>query len=87
MKKGKVILSATAMIVSLLGSLAFKTHKFQYNILYTKVTRPCHSIFCWTAAGGVGDGCRLIIPANRSVYTEANCSIVSKYTGPITTTM
>ncbi|MDR3712309.1 MAG: hypothetical protein P4L51_05800 [Puia sp.] len=87
MKKGKVILSAAAMIVSLLGSLAFKAHKYQYNILYTKVTRACHTVFCWTAAGGPGNGCTLIVPANRSVYTRASCSLESRYVGPITTTM
>ncbi|MDR3712308.1 MAG: DUF6520 family protein [Puia sp.] len=87
MKKGKVILSAAAMIVSLLGSFAFKTHKVQAFILYTKVTAACHTIQCWTAAGGTGAGCSTLVPTGRSVYTKASCAASSKFTGPITTTL
>jgi len=86
MKKGKVILGAAALMVSLIGSFAFKAHKVTANILYTKVTAACHTIVCWTAAGGAGNGCS-IVPSGRSVYTKATCAPATKFVGPITTTM
>ena len=93
MKKGKVILSAAAFIITAIGSIAFKTsHKFASAQLKgtAKNAVPavaCSAVTCWFLEGGAKGTCHTVTEgkAVTALYISNNACTV-RYIGGYTKT-
>ena len=80
MKKGQVILSAAAFIVTAFSTFAFKTaHKFAGSQLKGTSKSPivsCSLVTCWTLSTGVKGVCHTLSATSpkavTTLYTGAN---------------
>jgi len=76
MKKGKIILGITALLLLACGIVSLSANKRERSNLYTSSTIPCKTlVFCSTEDQGQGNG-----PYTMALYTKSSgtCKV---YTG------
>jgi len=92
MKKGHVILSAVALVISAAGALAFKAKMGGgHQLNATTASHGCLLAQCFTTTGANLGGCTYkttstghpVSHAAVNVYTQANCPAQSLWTASI----